>query len=320
MHKLPQPVKLWCWGPFFRHERPQAGRFRQFHQFDAEAIGTDSPLADAESIILLDEILRTLAVPGLRLRLGSLGSLESRAAYRDELRGYLHAHEAELARRGARRGSTPTRCARSTPTTRGRGGDGGRADDARPPRATTTPSTSTRCKRLLDQRRRRLRARRHPGPRARLLHAHGLRVHVRRARRAVGAGRRRPLRRPGRGARRAADAGGRLGRRGSSGSCWRSASRRRRPALDVFVVAADGQRERPWRATTELRRAGVCADLDLADRSHQGPDEAGRSLAAPPRAVILDEDGAARLRDMDERRAARPRPGDAAAEIERERA
>src|SRR5687768_4235545 len=44
MHKLPQPVKLWCSGPFFRHERPQAGRFRQFHQLDLEAIGTDSPL------------------------------------------------------------------------------------------------------------------------------------------------------------------------------------------------------------------------------------------------------------------------------------
>src|SRR5688572_21165002 len=53
MHRLPQPVKLWCWGPFFRHERPQAGRFRQFSQFDLEAIGTDSPLADAEAVILL---------------------------------------------------------------------------------------------------------------------------------------------------------------------------------------------------------------------------------------------------------------------------
>src|SRR4051795_10327138 len=65
MHKLAQPVKLsYCW-PFFRHERPQAGRFRQFHQIGLEAIGTDSPLADAELIVLLDELLRELGVPGI---------------------------------------------------------------------------------------------------------------------------------------------------------------------------------------------------------------------------------------------------------------
>src|SRR5688572_24874175 len=48
MRTLPQPVKLWTSGPFFRHERPQAGRFRQFTQVNAEAIGSDSPLVDAE--------------------------------------------------------------------------------------------------------------------------------------------------------------------------------------------------------------------------------------------------------------------------------
>src|SRR5918999_2849357 len=97
MHTLPQPVKLWWYGPLFRHERPQAGRFRQFTQIDAEAIGSDSPLVDAELIILLDELLRELGVPGLTLRVGSLGSLEARAAYRDELRAYLREHESELA-------------------------------------------------------------------------------------------------------------------------------------------------------------------------------------------------------------------------------
>ena len=65
MHTLPQPVKLWCWGSFFRHERPQSGRYRQFHQIDSEVIGTDSPLADAESIILLSDLLTELAVPGV---------------------------------------------------------------------------------------------------------------------------------------------------------------------------------------------------------------------------------------------------------------
>jgi histidyl-tRNA synthetase len=96
MQKLAQPVKLWWAGPIFRHERPQAGRFRQFTQIDAEAIGSDSPLVDAELIILLDELLRGLGVPGLELRIGSLGSLEARAAYRDELRSYLRAREDEL--------------------------------------------------------------------------------------------------------------------------------------------------------------------------------------------------------------------------------
>src|SRR5919201_1720388 len=97
MHRLPQPVKLWWYGPLFRHERPQAGRFRQFTQLDAEAIGSDSPLVDAELILLLDELLRTLEVPALRLRLGSLGSAELRASYRRELAAYLHEHQGELA-------------------------------------------------------------------------------------------------------------------------------------------------------------------------------------------------------------------------------
>ena len=98
MHTMPQPVKLWYSGPFFRHERPQAGRFRQFSQVGAEAIGTDSPLADAELIKLLDDLLRELGVPGVELRLGSLGSLEARARYLEQLKGYLHEREGELSK------------------------------------------------------------------------------------------------------------------------------------------------------------------------------------------------------------------------------
>ena len=96
MHKLAQPVKLSYAGPFFRHERPQAGRFRQFHQLGVEAIGTDSPLADAETIMLLADLLGELGVPGVELRLGSLGSPPARAAYLEELKAHLRAHEAEL--------------------------------------------------------------------------------------------------------------------------------------------------------------------------------------------------------------------------------
>ena len=121
MHKLPQPVKLWYSGPLFRHERPQAGRFRQFHQLGAEAIGSDSPLVDAELIVLLDELLRGLGVPGLELRLGSLGSPEARAAYREELREYLRDARGRALATTSASGSTRTRCAPSTPTTRARG-------------------------------------------------------------------------------------------------------------------------------------------------------------------------------------------------------
>jgi len=98
MHKLAQPVKLSYIGPFFRHERPQAGRYRQFHQIGIEAIGTDSPLADAEAIMLLSDLLGELGVPGVELRLGSLGSLESRRAYLEELKAHLHGHEGDLSK------------------------------------------------------------------------------------------------------------------------------------------------------------------------------------------------------------------------------
>jgi histidyl-tRNA synthetase len=98
MHTLPQPVRLWHLGPFFRYEAPQAGRFREFNQIGAEAIGSDSPLVDAEQIMLLDDLLRELEVPGTRLRLSSLGSMDARVAYRDELREFLRAHESELAK------------------------------------------------------------------------------------------------------------------------------------------------------------------------------------------------------------------------------
>jgi histidyl-tRNA synthetase len=98
MHKLAQPVKLSYVGPFFRHERPQAGRYRQFHQIGVEAIGTDSPLADAEAIMLLADLLAELGVPGVELRLGSLGSPQARSSYLEELKAHLRAHEGELSK------------------------------------------------------------------------------------------------------------------------------------------------------------------------------------------------------------------------------
>lgn len=96
MHKQPQPVKLWYWGQFFRHEAPQAGRYRQFNQLGVEAIGSDDPSLDAEVILLLSQILERAGAKGLRLRLGSLATPDTRRAYSDELREFLRAREGEL--------------------------------------------------------------------------------------------------------------------------------------------------------------------------------------------------------------------------------
>jgi histidyl-tRNA synthetase len=96
MHTLAQPVKLWYLGSYYRQEKPQAGRFRQFWQLGAEAIGSDDPAVDAEMIALLHTLLGELEVQGLRLRLGSLGSLDARAEYRERLTAYLRANEERL--------------------------------------------------------------------------------------------------------------------------------------------------------------------------------------------------------------------------------
>jgi histidyl-tRNA synthetase len=97
MHKRPQPVKLWYLSSFFRYERAQAGRYRQFWQVGAEALGSEDPALDAESILLLHKLLGELGARDLRLRLSSLGGPEARSAYREQLQGYLRARRQELA-------------------------------------------------------------------------------------------------------------------------------------------------------------------------------------------------------------------------------
>lgn len=97
MHKLPQPVRLYYLSSFFRAERPQQGRYREFWQVGVEAIGSEDPALDAEVIVLLAALLRRVGVRGTRLRIGSLASPGTRAAYRDELAAYLHAHAERLA-------------------------------------------------------------------------------------------------------------------------------------------------------------------------------------------------------------------------------
>jgi histidyl-tRNA synthetase len=95
MHKRAQPVKLWYLSSFYRYERAQAGRYRQFWQVGAEALGSEDPALDAESIVLLGRLLSEMGVSA-RLRIASLGSTASRAAHRTLLQEHLHAHADEL--------------------------------------------------------------------------------------------------------------------------------------------------------------------------------------------------------------------------------
>jgi histidyl-tRNA synthetase len=96
MHKRPQPVKMWYLSSFFRYERAQKGRFRQFWQVGAEALGSEDPALDAESILLLHRLLTDIGARDLRLRLSSLGSPAARAAYRQHLIEHLKGREGEL--------------------------------------------------------------------------------------------------------------------------------------------------------------------------------------------------------------------------------
>ena len=83
------PVKLFYRGPFFRAERPQAGRYRQFYQFGIEAIGVDDPYLDAEVISIANDGFRGLGLTQLELQISSLGDADSRLAHRKELLNYL---------------------------------------------------------------------------------------------------------------------------------------------------------------------------------------------------------------------------------------
>ncbi|MCF7797454.1 MAG: histidine--tRNA ligase [Lentisphaeria bacterium] len=100
-------VKLWYQGPIFRQERPQKGRYRQFHQFGAEAIGSPHPETDVEIIALFREILTHLGVAdSVTLKINSVGDEESRNAYRDALRAFLKPRFSELSETSQRRFET----------------------------------------------------------------------------------------------------------------------------------------------------------------------------------------------------------------------
>ena len=295
MHKLAQPVKLWCSGPFFRHERPQAGRYRQFSQVDAEAIGSDSPLVDAELILLLHDLLAELGVEGVRLRLGNLGTSQSRAAYLEELRSYLRSHESDLSKEvreridanplrafdadheGTRKvmGEAPTMLDRLAPEDAEHFGEvralldrNGVAYDLDPTLVRgldyyTRTVFEFECDRL--------------------------------------------------GAQSGLGGGGRydglveqLGGPPTPAAGWAAGVERIALALgeegarspsQVFIVADDSSRERALALVTELRRAGLAADLDLGGRAIKGQmKQADRSGARY--ALILEDAGSPVLRDM----------------------
>ncbi len=297
MHRLPQPVKLWYLGPFFRHERPQAGRYRQFTQVGAEAIGSGDPLVDAEMILLLDELLRALGVAELRLRLSSLGSPAGRRAYREELLAYLRAHASELA-----------------PDVRARMEENPlRAFDSKDPGTREVMAGAPKILERLEGE-----DAEHFAAVRRLLEQAGIAYELDPTlvrgldyyTRTVFAFECERL-----GAQSEVGGGGRydalveqLGGPPTPACGWAAGIERillatgegREPhaaAIDVFVAAAEGRREGALALVTELRRAGLSADLDLAGRGLRGQMRQADRLGAR-RAVILGEDGGATVRDM----------------------
>ena len=91
-----QIQRLWYNGPMFRHERPQKGRYRQFHQFGVEAYGIDTPDIDAELILIGARLWQQLGLNGIRLEINTLGSNQTRIAYKQVLLDYLTQHEGLL--------------------------------------------------------------------------------------------------------------------------------------------------------------------------------------------------------------------------------
>ena len=90
------PMRVWTSGPMFRYERPQKGRYRQFHQFDVEALGFAGPDVDVEQIAMLSRLWRELGIEGVELHVNSIGDSADRAAHRAKLVEYFERHEAIL--------------------------------------------------------------------------------------------------------------------------------------------------------------------------------------------------------------------------------
>jgi len=90
------PCRLWYYGPMFRHERPQRGRYREFYQIGAEALGFAGPEVEVEQMLLLQRLWKTLELGPVRLQLNTLGEAAERMRHRQDLIAYLQAHRSEL--------------------------------------------------------------------------------------------------------------------------------------------------------------------------------------------------------------------------------
>lgn len=102
MVNLPQPVKLWYWGPLFRHDRPQAGRFRQFYTFGCECLGDGDAVIDAQLIIMAWNFVKELGID-VTVRVNSLGTAESRANYKNALVSYFRTKRNKLSEEDKKR-------------------------------------------------------------------------------------------------------------------------------------------------------------------------------------------------------------------------
>mgnify|MGYP001602965009 FL=1 len=96
MHNLPQPVKLWYIGPFFRYERPQAGRFRQFHQFGFEVLGEKNSSVDGQIIQMSYDVLKELGFKNLTIEVNSIGDSECRPYFKKILASYFRSRRSSL--------------------------------------------------------------------------------------------------------------------------------------------------------------------------------------------------------------------------------
>ncbi|MDO0822846.1 histidine--tRNA ligase [Desulfosporosinus nitroreducens] len=96
LYGQPQPMKLYYIGPMFRYERPQSGRFRQFHQFGIEVLGADQPIVDAEVISLVWNLYKRLGLIGLEVHVNSVGCPICRARHREQLQEFLAARKSKL--------------------------------------------------------------------------------------------------------------------------------------------------------------------------------------------------------------------------------
>jgi histidyl-tRNA synthetase len=101
-----RPLRVWTAGPMFRHERPQKGRYRQFHQLDVEALGFEGPDVDAEQIEMLARLWKRLELGGMSLQINSIGDRQERMAHRNALVGYFGKHDDQLDEDSKRRLTT----------------------------------------------------------------------------------------------------------------------------------------------------------------------------------------------------------------------